>query len=145
MQVRARLRVNSDDVGPGLGEVGDKGIDRRDHQVHVERQLGMAAQRLDHLGPDGDVGDKVAIHHVDMDVVRAGARDRPDLGAQTGEIRRQDGRGNTNLLLHDLALFCQSCLRCAATAATTVTATVMPWPVPSPPAVRPTGTLRRAP
>ena len=36
VQVRARLRVDADDVSAGLGEGFEIGIDRRDHQMHVE-------------------------------------------------------------------------------------------------------------
>ena len=33
--------VEGDDVGAGLGEVGDDAVDRLDHQVHVDRSLSL--------------------------------------------------------------------------------------------------------
>ena len=42
----------------------------------------------------------MAVHHVDMDPVRPGRVDRAHLLAQPGEIRRQDGGGNADRLLH---------------------------------------------
>ncbi len=38
MQMRPGLRMHQHVVGAGIGERGDVGIDRRDHQMHVERQ-----------------------------------------------------------------------------------------------------------
>ena len=35
MEMRPRLGMNGDDVGPCLGESLEIGIDRRDHQVNV--------------------------------------------------------------------------------------------------------------
>ena len=43
MQMRPGLGMDGDDVGAGLGEGGDIGVDRRDHQMHVERQRRHAA------------------------------------------------------------------------------------------------------
>ena len=41
VQVRPCLRVHQNVVGAGVGERGDEGVDRRDHQMHVERQCGV--------------------------------------------------------------------------------------------------------
>ena len=42
MQMRPCLRVHQHVVRAGLGECRDERIDRRDHQMHVERQPGVA-------------------------------------------------------------------------------------------------------
>ena len=41
VDVRAGLDMNGDVVGAGLGEGFEIGIARRDHQMHVERFLGV--------------------------------------------------------------------------------------------------------
>ena len=77
VDVRARLGMERDRVGAGLGIGRHHGIDRRDHQMDVERQAAVLAQRLHHHRADGDVGHEVAVHHVDMDPVGAGRRRPP--------------------------------------------------------------------
>ena len=51
MQMRPRLGMHQDVVGAGLGERGDIRIDRRDHQMHVERQSGVRPQAFSTGGP----------------------------------------------------------------------------------------------
>ena len=75
VQVRAALGVDGQDVGAGLAEGLQVGIDRRDHQVDVERQVRVRPQRLHHVRADGDVGHEMAVHHVDMHPVGAGGLD----------------------------------------------------------------------
>ena len=78
----------------GLDEGLDEGIDRRDHQMHVEGLFAVRAQRLDHARADGEVGNEMPIHHVDMDVVGARRVERAHLLAQAREVGRQDGWGD---------------------------------------------------
>src|SRR5690606_15393022 len=84
VQVRARLDVDPDDVGPGLGVALDVAVGVVDHQVHVERPGGHAAQGLDHGRPDGQVGHEVPVHHVHVDVVGAALVHGAHLLAQPG-------------------------------------------------------------
>ena len=64
-----RLRVEGDEVGAGVGEVADDGIDRRHHQVDVNRRLdAVVLERLADHRADGEVG------HVVVVCKRAGAR-----------------------------------------------------------------------
>ena len=44
MDMRPRLGMDGDDIGARIGEGFEKGIDRRDHQMHVERLGGVRAQ-----------------------------------------------------------------------------------------------------
>ena len=55
---------------------------------------GVRPERLHHPRADGDVGDEMAVHHVDVDPVGAGLVDRADLLAEPGEVGGQDRRGN---------------------------------------------------
>src|SRR3989338_3011802 len=60
----------------------------------VERQIGCLAQGPHHRHADADVGDEVAVHHVDVQQAAAGGLELRDLLAQTGEVRRQNGGGD---------------------------------------------------
>ena len=82
MHVRAGFRMHGDDVGAGVAEGLDVRIDRRNHQMHVERQLRVRADRLHHARADRDVGHEVAVHDIDMDHVGAGLLDRAHFLAQ---------------------------------------------------------------
>ena len=100
MQVGARLDVNGDAVGAGLGKRLDVGIDRRDHQMHVEGQRAVGSERRDDARADGQVGHEMPVHHIDMQPVRTGVRDRPHLLAKARKVSRQNGRRDPELLLH---------------------------------------------
>ena len=60
----------------------------------------MLSQRLHHQRADGDVGDEVAVHHVDVDPVAAGGVDRPHLVAELGEVGGEDGWRDDNVFAH---------------------------------------------
>jgi hypothetical protein len=90
MRMGPGLDMQRDEVRAGLGEGLDVGIDRRDHQMHVEQLARAAADRLQDVGPEGDVGHEMPVHHVAMDPVAAGGVDPLDLGAQRGEVGGED-------------------------------------------------------
>ncbi len=89
MQMRPGLRMHEEVVGAGLGEGGDERIDRRDHQVHVERQPAVPAQALQHRWAEADIRHEMSVHDVEMQPIRAGRLDRRHLLAQPGEIGRE--------------------------------------------------------
>ena len=86
MQMRPRFWMHGDDVGPGRNEGRDIGIDRRDHQMHVENLAAMRTQRLHDHRADGQIRHEMAVHHVDMNVIGPGVGDGRDLFAQSGEV-----------------------------------------------------------
>ncbi|OJU11012.1 MAG: hypothetical protein BGN86_09675 [Caulobacterales bacterium 68-7] len=94
MQVRTGLGVHGENVGARLAIGLEVGIDRGDHQVHVDRDLHVWLQRLHHHRADGDVGHEVAVHDVDVQPVGAGGLHGPNLFPEAREIRRQDGGGD---------------------------------------------------
>ena len=100
MDMRPGLGVNRQNVGAGFGKGIEIGVGRRNHQMDVDDQRRVRAQRLDHHRPDGNVGNEMPVHDIDMDVIGAGSGDRTDFRPQIGEIRRQDRRGDANGTLH---------------------------------------------
>ena len=100
MNMGAGFGMHGDDIGPGGGEIGDIGIDRTNHQMHVEGQVTVAAHSLDHVRPERQIGHEMTIHHIEMDVIGAGVGDRPDFSAQTSEISGENRGGDTDRLLH---------------------------------------------
>ena len=57
----------------------------------VEGELGDGADGLDHGRAEGDVGDEVAVHDVDVDDGAAAALGRGDFVGEVGEVRGEDG------------------------------------------------------
>ena len=90
IQVTVGLGVHGDDVGAGLGVLREVGLRRIDHQVHVERLRGVLADGADHRRAERQIGDEVAVHHVDMHEVATGFVDGAHLLAQSGEVGRED-------------------------------------------------------
>ena len=77
---------------PASAKASMIGIDRRDHQMHVERFFRVRAERLHHGRSDGDVGHEMAVHHIDMDEIGACLLDGLDFRAQSREIGGQNRR-----------------------------------------------------
>ena len=64
--------------------------------MRVERDLSHGPQGADKLRPKADVGDKVAVHDVNMDVVRPGGRKFFGRFRERAEVGGQDRRRNSN-------------------------------------------------
>ena len=94
VQVRRGLDVDADHVGAGLDVVGQAPLGRLDHEVRIQDQGRDPAERPDDRGADGQVGQEVAVHHVDVDDGGAAGFDLPDRFAQVGEVGRQEGGGD---------------------------------------------------
>ena len=86
----ADLLVDRHHVCAGFGEVSDEIVGVFHHHVAVERELRNGAERLDHGRAEGDVGDEVAVHHVDVDDGRTAGFRGIDGVSQMGEVRRQN-------------------------------------------------------
>ena len=54
----------------------------------------------DDVGPERQVGDELAVHHVPLDEVDARLLQRGDLLAEPGEVGRQHGRGDLDRAGH---------------------------------------------
>ena len=84
------------DVRASLDEGLEIGIGRRDHQVHVEGQRAVPAQRAHQRGAEGDVRHEMPVHDVEMQPVGAGGFDGVNLLAQSGEVSGQEGWGDAD-------------------------------------------------
>jgi len=91
MEMAAGLVVDADPVGAGLGEGGDEFVGVLDHEVAIEGQLGVLAEGGDDGGSDGDVGDEMAIHDVDVDNGATAALGSGDFVGEAGEVGGKDG------------------------------------------------------
>ena len=93
VQVTADLDVDADHVGAGGGEVGDELVGVLDHEVAVEWELRDGADGLDDGWAEGDVGDEVAVHDVDVDDGAACGCGEGDLIGEVSEVGGEDGEG----------------------------------------------------
>jgi len=75
VDVLRRLRVEGDEGGARVRELADDLVDRRNHQVDVNRRLNaVLAQGAAHHRADGQVGHVVVVHHVEVDRVGASSK-----------------------------------------------------------------------
>ena len=66
MEVTVRLLMYGDDVGAS-SVVTDPACRIFNHEMDVKEFLCVSPQLLDHHGPDGEIGDEVAVHDVHVD------------------------------------------------------------------------------
>ena len=109
MQVREHLDMHGHHVRARVDERLDVAIGVRDHQVDIERQLGRLAQRLHDRHANRDVGNEVAVHHVDVHLVGAAARGGGDLGAEIREVSGENRRSEANHRLTSSAMASPGC------------------------------------
>ena len=78
------------DIRPRLAEALDIAHGPVDHQVHVQRQVGDLADARDRGQADGKIGNKQAVHYVNMNILGAGLLDPADVPPEIGKIGSQD-------------------------------------------------------
>ena len=88
----AGLLVDGDPVGPSVNERRNVLVRVLDHQVAVERHVNRFAQRFNHRRSNGDIGDKMAVHHVHVQDRPATSNCGVGVLGEPGEIGRQNGR-----------------------------------------------------
>ncbi len=96
MEMTADLLVDKDPVRTGLREIRDETVRLLDHQVAVERQLRRLTDGSHHGRAEGDVGDEVAVHNINVDDGAATALGGRDLLPEPGKVRRQYGKSQIN-------------------------------------------------
>src|SRR6266550_3859497 len=89
LHMNRRFRVEREHGGPSRRERFDVVLRLDHHQVNVDRLVRQLAQRLDHVGPEGDVRDEPPIHNVHVQPVGACLQDLLHLFRKPGEIGRE--------------------------------------------------------
>jgi hypothetical protein len=92
IEMDAGFLVDGDPISASSGECGDEFVRPFNHQMTIEWDFRDLAKRGNHGGPDRDVWDEVAIHHVHMEDGRSPFDDGLRFRAEAGEVSRQDGR-----------------------------------------------------
>ena len=83
---------------PAADEGLDEVVGGRGHQVGVEGDLGVFAHAGDDGRTEGEVGDEVAVHDVQVEEVGAGVLDVADFGGESGEVGGEEGGGDPDFL-----------------------------------------------
>ena len=73
MQIVVALLVNQTRVAPGFGEFVEKQIRVGNHQVSLERQARHPPERVHDRRTNRDVGNKMSVHHIDVDSIGSGS------------------------------------------------------------------------
>jgi hypothetical protein len=87
VKVRGGLDMDGDPVGAGLMEERDEEPGVFDHQMDVKGQGSGLLERRDNLRAQGQVGDKMTVHDIDVDQVGAGLFGHLDRLSDPGKIR----------------------------------------------------------
>ena len=88
MQMISRFWVHRNHVCTCACKIFDVLIRVLNHQVCINGQLGCLAHPFDNERANRQIRDKVAVHHIEVNVRRAPAFHRRDLLAQPREVRR---------------------------------------------------------
>ena len=81
--VRFLLNVNRDRIRACFDKPRRIMIGGLDHQVNIERQICFFAHNADNLRPKGNVIDKMSVHDVAMDPIRASLLNASDFIGQS--------------------------------------------------------------
>ena len=103
IRVAVRFKVEGDDVCPCFGKVF--GIAQRlaDHQVYVEDAVKILADALHNRCAEGDVGNKMSVHDIDVQPRSACLLHFAGFLTQLRKICGQNRRGNLYHKGHDLS------------------------------------------
>ena len=91
MQVDGCFRMYAQPFGPGVREGLDVDFGPFDHKMHIQRKRRRFSDSPHDVGPDGDVGHEMAVHHVHVNPVRPGTLDCFDLLGEPAEVRGKNG------------------------------------------------------
>ena len=102
--------MNSYRIGSRVNVPGHLHLGIVDHQMHVERDVRHALEHLDMCGTDGEIGNEVAIHHVDVYPIGTCLGNHAHVAFEIREIGAQYGRGDLDVREHG----CLSLHSCSA-------------------------------
>ncbi len=84
--------VDGDEIGAGFGEGVDVEMRVVEHQVDVEKEFRAFAKGGDGGGAEGEVGDEMAIHDVDVEPAEGKLLDELGAGDEVAVISGENGR-----------------------------------------------------
>jgi hypothetical protein len=90
IEVDAGFLMNRNPIGSGFGKLGNEKVRVFDHEVTIDRHLNDFTQPRDDRGTDGDVGNEVAVHNVDMEDCAATFDRKLRIAAELREVGRKD-------------------------------------------------------
>jgi hypothetical protein len=92
IEMDAGFLVDGDPSSAGFRESGDEFVRPFNHEMTIKWDFRDFAKRGYDGGPDGDVRDEVAIHHIHVEDGGSPFDDGLRFCAEAGEVSRQDGR-----------------------------------------------------
>mmetsp|Transcript_28630 Transcript_28630/g.48893 ORF Transcript_28630/g.48893 Transcript_28630/m.48893 type:complete len:338 (+) Transcript_28630:264-1277(+) len=103
VDVRGGLRVEGDVVSARVRKVADDPVDRRNHQVDINRLLdAVVLKRLANQWADGQVGHEMVVHDIEVNYIGASRHHVLNLLTKTGKVGGQN-RGR-DLVVHHARL-----------------------------------------
>ena len=78
--------VKSNNIGACLGKLRDNGVDRLDHQVHVDGGIGVRAYGFANHRAHRQIWNVMVVHDIKMNPVGAGGDNVAHFFAQAGEV-----------------------------------------------------------
>lgn len=94
VEVGSGFRVDGDSLRPGVDEGLDEGVDGRDHEVSVDGSFCVFLDSGDDGRPEGEVGDEVSVHDIEVEEVGAGILDIAHFLSEDGEVGGEEGGGD---------------------------------------------------
>src|SRR5215469_4320200 len=94
IDVLGSFEMKADDRRSCLGEVRHDPVHRLHHEMHVDRHAGDGLDRLAYQRADGEIGDVMVVHHVEVNQVSAGGDYGADFLAQASEVGGENRRRN---------------------------------------------------
>src|SRR5512146_1638408 len=100
MDVWTGFWMDSDAIGPGIRKIFHVVIDRRNHQMDVQRLFGVGPYRPNDRRTDRNIGHEMTIHNVHMDEISTGRFDSRYLRSELCKVSRQYRRRNADSVGH---------------------------------------------
>jgi hypothetical protein len=95
------FNVDADEIRACTGEGFDITMRLGKHQVGIEKELGSAAaQGRESFGAEGQVGDEVPVHNVDVEPAESKVGDGRYAGGQVGVVTGQQRWGEDRSVGH---------------------------------------------
>ena len=102
-QVRGGLGMHAHQIRARVHELGQIALGPLNHQVHVEEETALLAQRLDDGWTQGDVGDEKPIHDIPMHPPDTSGFKSGQFLGKPAEIGGKQGRGKDKFVCHAAA------------------------------------------